>query len=334
MDVVRLTRQLIDIPSVSGQEAEIARFVADTLTNLGAQVHLQEVEPGRPNVLAVFGDKPSVTLSTHLDTVPGDPVSSEDEANVYGRGACDAKGILAAMVAACERLARTGKSDFGLLAVVGEERGSSGAYAAATWEHDSRYLINGEPTENQLALGSKGALRIALDAEGTAAHSAYPELGHSATDDLLDTLEALRRAEWPSDPLLGDTTFNIGTLHAGTAPNVVPDHARAELLIRLVGDPEPVRDIVRSCLRGATRLEEVLCIPAARFVALEGFEATTVRYTSDAPILCPAWGQPLLIGPGSIHVAHTDREFIAKADLVAATGLYASLVERLLETLE
>lgn len=328
-----LARRLIDIESTTGSERRIGEYLREYLAPLAARyggaIELWEVEPDRFNVFASWG-RPVVTLSTHQDTVPPFIPSSEDEEFIWGRGACDVKGLLAAMLVAAEELLEEGVRDFALLFVVGEERNSVGAFHAARCGRGSRYLINGEPTENKLALGSKGALRYELYAEGRMAHSAYPELGESAIEKLLDVLEALRRLELPRDELLGPSTLNIGTIAGGRAPNIVPDFAKAEVMIRLVSDAEPVRELVRRAAAGRVRVEEVLAVPAVRLTALDGFETTVVAYTTDIPAFGDAWGQPFLIGPGSIHLAHTAEERVPKRELVEAVGIYKTMVKRLL----
>lgn len=330
MDVVNLTRQLVDIPSISGQEAAVGTFVAELLRGMGATVELFEVEPGRFNVLGVFGETPLVTFSTHLDTVPPFIASSEDAGWVYGRGSCDAKGILACMIIACERLLAKGETNFGILAVVGEERGSAGAKHAGGQSRGSRFLINGEPTEGKLAIGSKGALRLKLIAEGRSAHSAYPELGDSAIDRLVAALSRILAHRFPVDPVLGDCTVNIGTISGGSAPNVIADHAEAELLVRLVADASPVVDAIRDLCGEGITVQQTLCIDAVHLRSLPGFETCVVRYTSDVPLLCPAWGEGLMLGPGTIHVAHTLEERVAKDDLHQAVETYVSLGVELL----
>jgi len=328
-----LARRLIDIESISGNERRLGEYLREHLAPLAGRyagaIELWAVEPDRFNVFATWG-QPVVTLSTHQDTVPPFIPSREDEEFIWGRGACDVKGLLAAMLVAAEELLEEGVRDFALLFVVGEERNSAGAFHAARCGRGSRYLINGEPTENRLALGSKGALRYELYAEGRMAHSAYPELGESAIEKLLDVLEALRRLELPRDELLGPGTLNIGTIAGGRAPNIVPDFAKAEVMIRLVGDAEPVRELVRRAASGRVRAEEVLAVPAVRLGALDGFETTVVAYTTDIPAFGGAWGQPFLIGPGSIHLAHTAEERVPKRELVEAVGIYKTMVKRLL----
>lgn len=333
MDVYQLTRALVDIESITGNEAPVASFLEGILQEMASefngQVERMEVEPGRFNLLATF-DAPVVTLSTHLDTVPPFFPSREDGEYIWGRGACDVKGIIAAMVHAARQVLESGMRGVALLFVVGEERNSAGAYHAARHGRGSRYLINGEPTENRLALGSKGALRYELHASGRMAHSAYPELGDSAILKLLDALQKLRARPLPVDPVLGPSTLNIGILSGGRAPNVIPDQARAELMFRLVGDPEPLRELVRQSCEGLCEAREVLCIPAVHLGAAPGFETTVVAYTTDIPAFQGAWGQPFLLGPGTIHVAHTGEERVPKRQLAEAVGLYRNLVESLL----
>lgn len=334
MDVFELTRALVGIESITGNEREIGAYLLELLGKLaahsGGRVEEMPVEADRSNVFACWGD-PVVTLSTHMDTVPPFFAFREDDEFIWGRGACDTKGIIASMIKAVETLLKQGMRNLGLLFVVGEERNSAGAFAAARAPRGSRYLINGEPTGNRLALGSKGALRYEFTASGKMAHSAYPELGESAVEKLLDVLERLRRIPLPVDPVLGASTLNIGTLHGGRAPNVIADHAFAEVMIRLVDDAGPIRQAVREAVTDLADLKEVLCIPALRLTAVEGFETTVVAYTTDIPAFGGAWGEPFLLGPGTIHVAHTAEERVPKAQLVEAVGLYQKLVRRLLE---
>lgn len=334
MDVFQLTRALIDIESITGNEERVGEYVFQHLQTLAAAhggfVEKIEVEPNRFNVFARFGDTPVVTLSTHLDTVPPFFASSEDATDIHGRGACDVKGIIAAMIKAAEGLLAGGVRNFGLLFVVGEERNSAGAYHAANTPRGSNFLINGEPTSNRLALGSKGALRYEIKASGRMAHSAYPELGESAINKLLDALSRIRAIGLPVDDLLGPSTVNIGLLSGGRAPNVIADAAEASLMFRLVSDPDPLRQAVNAACDGLATPNELLCIPALRLGSLDGFETTVVAYTTDIPAFGGAWGTPYLIGPGTIHVAHTSEERVPKAELLAAVGLYQTMVKRLI----
>jgi acetylornithine deacetylase len=329
MQLFELTRKLIDIESVTPNEREIGdflwRYLNDLATRFDGIAERMHVEPGRDNIFVRFGD-PIVVLSTHMDTVPPFIASREDEQNIWGRGACDTKGIIAAMVTAAAQLLEARHRNFGLLFVVGEERNSAGALAAARSPRGSRFLINGEPTENRLALGSKGALRFEVIAQGRMAHSAYPELGESAIEKLLNALARIRRIDLPTDPILGRCTLNIGTIIGGRAPNVIPDEARAEIFIRAVGDVDDLRGAVGRAAEPDADAHEILFIPPVHLTALNGFETTVVAFTTDIPAFDGKWGQPFLIGPGSIHVAHTNDERIAKSELSEAVGLYQRLV--------
>jgi acetylornithine deacetylase len=332
MTVFELTRALVDIDSVTPNEEEVGVFLADYLRELaertGGHVEMMGVEPHRFNVFAYWGE-PVVTLSTHMDTVPPFYGSREDAEFIWGRGACDTKGIIASMIKAVEAMLAAGESNLGLLFVVGEERNSAGAYYAAQHPRGSRYIINGEPTENKLALGSKGALRYEIVASGRMAHSAYPELGESAIEKLLDALNLVRRIELPVDPILGASTLNIGTITGGRAPNVIPDHAMAEIFIRLVDDGNSTRAAVAKAVEGLAEAKEILVIPAVHMEALEGFETSVVSYTTDIPAFGTAWGRPLLFGPGSIHFAHTDAERVPKAEVLEAVEIYQRIVRQL-----
>jgi acetylornithine deacetylase len=333
MNVFELTRALIDIESVTPNEGNVAEFLYQRLAGITARFHGHvekiEVEPDRFNVFAQFGNTPVVTLSTHMDTVPPHFPSDETEDRITGRGACDTKGIIAAMVQAAEQLLESGETDFGLLFVVGEERNSAGAIHAGQHPRGSRYLINGEPTENKLALGSKGALRYEITAHGRMAHSAYPELGESAIEKLLDVLESVRAIQLPVDDVLGRSTLNIGTICGGRAPNVIPDEARAEIFIRLVNDSASTRTMMEKAVAGRADLHQVLEIPALRLGSLPGFETAIMAYTTDIPAFQGAWGKPFLLGPGSIHVAHTLHEFVPKKELLEAIEVYKRMVRLL-----
>ncbi|HVH69748.1 MAG TPA: M20/M25/M40 family metallo-hydrolase [Candidatus Dormibacteraeota bacterium] len=335
MHLFELTRALVDIESTTNHEKNVCDYLFARLSALtargGGQVQRMPVEPNRDNLFVSWGE-PIVTLSTHMDTVPPYFGSSEDEQFIFGRGACDAKGIIAAMISAAERLLATGTWNFGLLFVVGEERNSAGAKVAAAQPGGSRFLINGEPTENHLALGSKGALRYEITARGKLAHSAYPELGHSAIHTLLDVLQDLRGIPLPEDPLLRRSTLNIGTISGGLAPNVVADQAEAEVMFRTVGDPAALRKAVASAVAGRAEAREVLHTPAIRLNKFEGLPTTVVAFTTDIPTFNGAWGEPFLIGPGSIHVAHTTEERVAKKELCDAVEIYACMTAQLLAT--
>ncbi len=329
-----LARKLIDIESITGNEAGVGQAVYDLLAQrtakYGGTVERIEVEPNRFNVLAIFGTTPTVTLTTHLDTVPPFFPSREDDEFIWGRGACDVKGIIAAMVTAADWLLEEGVREFGLMFVVGEERNSAGAYFAGKNPRGSKFLINGEPTENKLALGSKGAHRFEIVAKGRMAHSAYPELGDSAINKLLDALERIRRIELETDEMLGPSTINIGIIEGGRAPNVIADAAKAELLIRLVDQGDSTYERVLAAAGSEVEAKEVLRIPAMHFGRLPGFATMVAAYTTDIPAFGGAWGQPYLLGPGTIHVAHTSEERVPKGQLVEAVEIYRSMVRQLL----
>ncbi len=333
MNVYELTRALVDIESITENEGAVGAYLHGHLAKLaagsGGRVEKMDVEPGRFNVLATWG-QPVVTLSTHMDTVPPFFASREDAEFIWGRGACDAKGIIAAMVAAAENLLAANVKNFALLFVVGEERNSAGAEVAACAPRGSKYLVNGEPTGNKLALASKGVLRLEVTARGKMAHSAYPELGESAIEALLDALEAIRRVPLPQDAQLGPCTMNIGTISGGRAPNVIPDAAKAEILVRLVGDAAPVREAFARAVGTRAQVDEILCIPPVRFLSVDGVPTTVVSFATDVPVFGKSWGEPLLLGPGSIQVAHTADERISKRELAEAAGMYADVVKRLL----
>jgi acetylornithine deacetylase len=333
MHPFEMTRALVDIESITENEKAVGEYLLRYLSALaartGGKAEAMAVTPERFNVYAEWGT-PTVVLSTHMDTVPPFLPSSEDEENIYGRGTCDAKGIIAAMIAAAEKLIESGTRNIGLLFVVGEERNSAGAEVASRSPRGSRYLINGEPTESKIALGSKGILRYEILAKGKMAHSAYPELGDSAIEKLLDALEAIRRIKLPEDPVMGKTTLNIGTISGGRAPNIIPDAAKAELAIRLVGEGSVVDQALRAAIGSRAEVREVLSLPAMHFASLEGFATDVVAFTTDIPVLVPAWGEPLLFGPGSIHVAHTTQEKISKRELLAAVETYAQMTRTLL----
>jgi acetylornithine deacetylase len=332
MNVFELTRALVDIESITENEERVGNYLFDHLSGLtrshSGSIEKMPVTENRFNVFAQWGN-PVVTLSTHIDTVPPFFASREDDEYIWGRGACDTKGIIASMITAVRELLSEGARDFGLLFVVGEERNSVGAYTAAKTPRGSRFLINGEPTSNRLALGSKGALRYEIIAKGRMAHSAYPELGESAIEKLLDALNRIRGIPLPTDPVLGPSTLNIGTISGGRAPNVIPDAARAEVFIRLVEDGSTTRSAIAEAAGNLVEAREVLCIPALRLGALPGFETAVMSYTTDIPAFGGTWGQPYLLGPGTIHVAHTSEERIPKREIIEAIQIYKRMIRQL-----
>ncbi len=327
-DVVALAAELLAIESSTGAEQGAVDFVSRWLIARGWNVTLQEVTRGRTNVWASRSGG-GVTLSTHLDTVPPFVPPSLDGDKLRGRGSSDAKGIAAAMMVAAENLAASGESRVDLLFVVGEEKGSDGARAANRLRPTSKWLVNGEPTESKLASGAKGSLRVIVRTRGREAHSAYAHLGQSAIEPMLALLPTVRGLDLPSDPVLGDTTVNIGTIRGGTEANIVPALCEAELMFRLVGDVAPLRKRLTEWARGKAELEFGSYIPAQHFHTIAGFDVAPVAYTSDIPLL-DKWGTPLLFGPGSIHVAHTPDEYISVRELRDAVGAYERIVRALL----
>jgi acetylornithine deacetylase len=365
VDIVGLTRALVDIDSTTGREHDVGRYLADYLRGLGFSVSEQPVDDTRFNVIATVdvatedlttslttadittsdittaeittpdvatdetrGAAPLLVFSTHIDCVPPFFPSRVEGDRIYGRGACDAKGILAAQVAAAHRLWREGDSRIGLVFVVGEERGSDGARVANTAAAGCRFLIDGEPTDNRLGLATRGILRLKLRATGRAAHSSFPELGDSAIDKLIDTLVALRSIELPSDPTLGRTHYTVGLIAGGVAPNVVSPAAEAEVMFRTVTAAAVVRRAIEP-LERRVAIEHILEVPPVRLTTVAGYDAAVFPYTTDIPFL-DRWGEPLLFGPGSIHVAHTADEFVSIAELHEAADRYVALARALL----
>jgi aspartate kinase len=328
LDVVELATELIAIPSLSGHEHAVSDFVLDLLTARGWKVRTQPVSAGRVNLWATRGTG-DVTLSTHLDTVPHFFPPRVEGGKLFGRGACDAKGIVAAMICAAQNLADAGEERVDLLFVVGEELRSDGARAAAALPATSRWLVNGEPTESKLVSASKGSLRMVLRTRGQEAHSAYPELGRSAVEAMVALLADLRKLRLPADALLGETTMNVGTIRGGSAANVFAGECEVEAMIRLVGDAEDVKAAITKLVGDRAVIEWGSHIPTQRFHTIAGFETTTVAYTSDVPILA-AWGTALMFGPGSIHHAHTEEEHVLLEDLKSAVSTYERIVRAVL----
>jgi acetylornithine deacetylase len=337
LDPIGLNRQLCEIESTTYHEGAVGDFLADFLLGRGwevektpvAQPHESATAGPRWNVYGgPVGQTPDLVFSTHMDTVPPYIPFSEDAEFMYGRGVSDAKGIIAAQVAAAEVL-RTGGFRIGLLFVSGEERDSAGAKAANLKPKGSRYLINGEPTDNRLALASKGALRAVFRSSGKMAHSAYPELGESAVHKLVQVLGKLLALELPVVENVGRSTLNIGQIQGGHAPNVIADKAEAQVLVRLVGDSAPVRAALVAAAAGLAEVDFTLEIPYVRLCAVEGLPTMVAKFTTDIPQLSN-WGEPLLLGPGSIHVAHTPQEKLAKRELLEAVELYIRVAKQLL----
>jgi acetylornithine deacetylase len=340
VDPIQLTKQLVDIESTTYHEGLAGAFLHEYLLSQRYEVERMAVpqpdttltpgagEGDRFNVYAAMaGVTPDVVLSTHFDTVPPYFGCTEDDEYLYGRGACDAKGILAAQVAAADRLREAGIK-VGLLFVVGEERDSAGAKVANENPRGSKFLINGEPTDNRLALASKGALRVEIRAKGKMAHSAYPELGDSAIDKLIEALHEVLAMPLPIEPEIGPSTLNIGLLEGGRAPNVIADQAAAHLLIRLVGPSDVIRESLLKAVGNRADVNFSLDLPFVRMRKVGDLPTMVAKFTTDIPSL-DKWGEPFLLGPGSIHVAHTPNEKIAKKELLEAVDLYYNLATSL-----
>ncbi|HEY7445788.1 MAG TPA: M20/M25/M40 family metallo-hydrolase [Vicinamibacterales bacterium] len=328
-DAVALLRTLIDIDSTTGREAAVSRWVSDELRRRGWDVFEQPVDTDRFNILATI-DPPDVVFSTHVDCVPPFFPSRQEGDLVYGRGACDAKGCVASQIVAAERLRAAGHRRIGLLFVVGEERGSDGAKLANTLEGGSRFLVNGEPTDNRLGVATRGVLRVRLTAQGRASHSSYPELGESAIEKLVDALVQLRTLDMPDDPVMGRTHYAVGLISGGVAPNVVPPFADAEVVFRTVGQVDQLKTSLSS-LEPLVTWEEIVEVPPVTMTRVPGFETAAFPYTTDIPFL-DRWGQPLLLGAGSILVAHSDEEHVRIPDLHRAADQYVELAKFLSAT--
>jgi acetylornithine deacetylase len=328
---IQLTRELIDIDSTTGREGAAGALISRTLTLLGYTVTRQPVTDGRFNIIATTAVDPTIVFSTHLDCVPPFVPSREAHGRVYGRGACDAKGTVVAQIAAAERLRAAGRQDVGLLFVVGEERGSDGAKAANEMPAGSRFLVNGEPTDNRIGAATRGVYRVRLRAEGRAAHSSLPDLGISAIDKLIDALVKLRGVDWPSDPLLGRTFYSVGLISGGVAPNVISPSAEAELMFRTVGEPGDLRRLIESHAGELVSAEDVLVVPPVRLTPVPGLDSTVFSFTTDIPFL-DRWGAPVLCGPGSVTLAHTDDEYCEIAELHRAVDVYTDIARRLTHT--
>jgi acetylornithine deacetylase len=327
-DVVALAAELLALQSSTGSEGPVVDFVSRWLVSRGWNVTTQEVSKGRANVWASRTGG-GVTFSTHLDTVPPYLPPRLEGNRLFGRGACDAKGIAAAMLCAAERLREAGEQRIDLLFVVGEEKGSDGARAANHLQATSRFLVNGEPTESKLASGAKGSQRVVVRTRGRAAHSAYAALGVSAIEPMLALLPTVHSLPLPRDPVLGETTVNIGTIRGGTEANIIPALCESELMFRLVSDVKPLRAAITKWAEGKAELEWGSHIPAQKFHTIPGFEVAPMAYTSDIPLLS-RWGTPLLFGPGSIHVAHTTEEFIDVDELRTAVDAYERIARSVL----
>jgi len=323
MELFELTKALMQIPSPTGEEEKAVQFLKNYFQTSGFSVDLQKVEENRYNIYAKIG-KPDIVFSTHIDTVKPLLVIKEDKYAIYGRGACDAKGVLAAQIKAVQKLVHSGWQNIGLLIVVGEEGGSDGAKAANQIHNQCRFLICGEPTDNKLAIGTKGAMRVELKTQGKSGHSAHPELGESAIIRLLDILQDWRKLDYPADSILGETTWNIGIIEGGTGANVIPDCARAEMMFRQVTDVTVIKELLEKNIKEKSEIIYKFEANPVRLNSVKGFDTTVVSFATDVPLL-NNWGKPYLLGPGSILKAHTMEESILKKDLIQAVDLYCTL---------
>lgn len=320
----------MDIPSVTGDEYRVGEYLYELLKQEGWECYRQEVTSNRFNIVATVGEV-SVLLTTHLDTVPPFFPSKEDEFFVHGRGACDAKGIVAAMICAAQALRKEGVTGIGLLFVVGEETDSIGATKASELDLGCSFLIDGEPTDNDLVVGHKGIVAVRLSAQGIAAHSAYPKKGESAIHKLIDVLRELKGTNFPKDSSLGDSYLNIGTIEGGRAANVVADCASADVLIRSVVDSARYIKILQEVIADRCQLEILKVSEPQMMESVDGFPTKVVGYGTDIPVL-RSLGRPLLFGPGSIEEAHTAQEKISKSELIESVGFYQQLVKVLQKT--
>ena len=332
MNLFELTVNLINIPSISGDEQAVGFYLRDYLEFLGWTVELQAVSSNQNNVIAYLNDTPRVFFSTHIDVVPPHISASEDDEKIYGRGACDAKGIVASQIFAAEQLRKEGINDIGLLFMVEEEEGGAGAKAANHHPIAAKceFIINGEPTDNDLAIGSKGSLRFYIRAKGVAGHSAYPEMGESAIEKLIEILNDVLKIEFPADEFYGETTNNIGTISGGLKTNIIAPNAEAGLHIRTTGDEQIVLEKIKEVVGKRGEIEVMSISKPVKMLAVEGFTQKVVRFTTDIPHLSN-WGTPLLLGAGSILDAHTKHEFVLKKDLETAVELYVNLAKKLLK---
>ncbi|HEY5220142.1 MAG TPA: M20/M25/M40 family metallo-hydrolase [Gemmatimonadaceae bacterium] len=331
LDVVTLAQLLMSTDSTSDHEGELMAQVHALLEQRGWTTTRIPVSEGRFAVFAPAGDAPFITLSTHLDTVPPFIPPRLDGDILWGRGACDAKGIAAAMICAADVLRAAGVA-VALLFVVGEEVTHDGAHASNDWIAasglTSRAIVNGEPTESTLGRGTKGAVRIIVRTKGQPAHSAYPHLGHSAIEDLVSLLAELPSLALPHDEMFGPTTVNIGRISGGVADNVVAPWAEARLMARLVSPAADAMRVFERWATGRAEIEEGVMVPPVKLGVLPGFETSVVAFATDIPAL-GNWGAPYLFGPGSIHVAHRDDEHVRVDELRAAVDTYVRIVREI-----
>ena len=365
--------RILNMDSTSGREAELADYLSVELDAPGRKVDVFEVGDGSKNVLVSWG-VPKVIFCTHLDTVPpyiaptwkctGTSAVSGASAvygrgTGYGRGTCDAKGQIFAMYEACKELEEKGCDGFGLLLLAGEETGSFGAKAFNAMSlnglvDEDCVLIVGEPTDNCMASAAKGTKAFEVNFSGKAFHSGYPEYGISAVELFNDFMNALRSIRFPHDPVLGETTWNIGRLSSDNPQNILSDRLTCRVYFRTTFESdEMVSNIMRNIAGPDAKLrfgrpkaqdgsdvvgkdvalwQQLMTVKAlggdtpTRFETLEGFDVKPVSFGSDAPQLT-CFRRKILCGPGSILVAHRPDEHITLSDLETAKRNYISMYD-------
>lgn len=329
MTVQDIARQLIDIPSVTGEEEHVLLAIESLLAEMGIPVERQPVADRRWNLFAGWRGDDTVAFCTHVDTVPPWYPSRVEDGMLFGRGACDTKGIIASMLVAGQQLLQKGITP-GYLFVVGEETDSIGARTAAASGRRASAIIVGEPTDNHLASGHKGVVSYFLRTRGKASHSAYPERGHSAIHDLLDIIADIRSQDWGENEILGSATLNIGLIRGGVALNTFAPDAEASLMHRIVDDAASRSKMVEEIVAGRADIEFQTISEPQFLETLPGFPVKSVNFGTDIPHLRPM-GRCLLAGPGSVHDAHTDHERIGIAEMEEAVDMYVRLYSALLE---
>ena len=350
--------RLLNIDSTSGKEASLADMLVAEMSAPGRDVRTFDVGDGTVNILVSWG-VPEVVFCTHLDTVPPYIAPSSDGDLVRGRGTCDAKGQIFAMYEACKVLESKGYDGFALLLLAGEETGSFGAKAFRGQHPGAEWVIVGEPTDNCMASASKGTKAFEVEFTGKAFHSGYPEHGTSAVNLFNDFMNALRSIVFPSDDILGNTTWNIGRLSSDNPQNILSDRLTCRVYFRTTfASDEMVCNIMRNIagpdakLRfGRPRVQDGSDIVAKEVApwqkamsvkALGGdtptsyetfpeFPAKPVSFGSDAPQLTN-FRRKILCGPGSILVAHRDDEHVLISDIAQAVENYVKMFEKIRES--
>ncbi|KAF9888623.1 hypothetical protein FE257_008555 [Aspergillus nanangensis] len=339
--VISLLYDLIEVPSNSEYEQDVAVFLDNHLTALGYTVERIPIAQGstRENVYAYLGSqrKTRACLSSHMDTVPPHIPLRVDGSTIYGRGACDDKGPMAAQICALEELRAEGKvkeGDVSLLFVVGEEKGGPGMLAANNHDLSFEGVVFGEPTEGKLVVGHKGHLVFELIGEGKACHSGYPHHGTNANIALVEALNDFLTTKFPDSSLLGPSTFNIGKLEGGVSYNIVPAASKALCAVRVATDMPGIKKIVAdtAAKHPNIRLEFKFEYPETLLDHdVEGFETGPVSYGTDVPRF-KGNHKKYLYGPGSILVAHGENEQIEMSELLEGVKRYKTLTTHILNS--